>query len=89
MTAAPLAYTPLAYHAPRCVVCDLSCRFEKTVKLPTPIPSSKTGRKRHCVHAACLERAWADGSSLPLPSEADLVEHDAARRAQADQRLVR
>jgi len=67
------AYVPTAYYAPRCVVCDLSCRFTATVKLPEPIASPSTGRKRYCAHAECMEVAWTGGSDLPLPTPTQLA----------------
>lgn len=65
-------YVPLAYYAPRCVLCDRSCRFTPTVKLPTPIKSPTSGRKRFCAHADCLVKAWEKGSPLTLPTLAEL-----------------
>lgn len=71
------AFTPTAYYAPRCVLCDTSCRFRPTVKLPQPVKAPSTGRERHCAHAECLDRAWREGSELALPSP------DEVRREQA------
>jgi len=90
MTADLPTFTPRAFYAPRCAVCDQTCRFTETIRLPQPIKSPTTARNRHSVHADCFDQTDFTAADLARAAAAELAHAEREKREtrEADERYV-